>query len=139
MTVLVDTCVWSLALRRRSGMGDDPWVARLMRLIQHGEAAIMGPIRQELLSGIREQGQFDRLRNSLQPFADLPLESADYERAAEMFNQCRRVGIQGSNTDFLICACAERNELTILTTDKDFAGFQTVFPIKLVGVDLASH
>lgn len=63
MRVLVDTCVWSLALRRRSGMGDDPWVVRLMRLIQHGEAAILGPIRQELLSGIRDQGQFNRLRD----------------------------------------------------------------------------
>jgi len=131
MMVLVDSCVWSLALRRRTGMDGNPWVTMLTGLIQRGEAAIMGPIRQELLSGIREQAQFERLRDSLQPFTDLPLQSGDYERAADMFNQCRRAGIQGSNTDFLICACAERNELAIMTTDQDFDTFQSVFPILL--------
>lgn len=132
MTVLVDTCVWLLALRRRSATEDDPWVSMLTRLIQRGEAAIMGPVRQELLSGIREQAQFERLREGLQPFTDLPLHAGDYERAADMFNQCRRAGIYGCNTDFLICACAERNELAILTTDKDFTAFQALLPILLV-------
>ena len=131
MTVLVDTCVWSLALRRRNGLGGNPWVAMLTGLIQRGEAAIIGPIRQELLSGIREPAQFEQLRDSLHPFADLPLLSGDYERAADMFNQCRRAGIQGSNTGFLICACAERNELAIMTTDQDFNAFQSIFPVLL--------
>jgi hypothetical protein len=37
-----------------------------------------------------------------------------------MFNMCQRRGIQGSNTDFLICAVAEMYELSIFTIDQDF-------------------
>ena len=44
-------------------------------------------------------------------------------RAAKYFNRCRSKGIQGSNTDFLICAMANRNKFSIFTTDKDFELF----------------
>lgn len=43
----------------------------------------------------------------------------------------RKKGIQGSNTDFLICAISSRHEMPILTTDKDFTNFQSVFPVLL--------
>lgn len=94
---------------------------------------MIGPIRQELLSGIRTPEAFVRLRDHLRPFADEPLETADFERAAEHFNTCRARGVQGSNTDFLICAVAERRELPILTTDADFTRFADVLPISLRG------
>jgi predicted nucleic acid-binding protein len=67
----------------------------------------------------------------LQAFTDEPLVSADYERAAEHFNACRAKGVQGSNTDFLICAIAERRNLPVLTTDRDFIRFAAVLPISL--------
>lgn len=92
-------------------------------------AHIIGPIRQEILSGIREPAQYEKLRDALRAFPDLELTSADYERAAELFNLCRRNGIQGSNTDFLICAVAERLDLAILTTDQDFRLFQAHIPL----------
>ena len=76
---------------------------------------------------------FALLREHLHAFSDEPLESADFERAAEHFNTCRRRGVQGSNTDFLICAAAERRELPILTTDADFTRFAAVLPIALHG------
>jgi predicted nucleic acid-binding protein len=41
--------------------------------------------------------------------------------------------LQGSNTDFLICAAAERREFPILTADEDFAQFAKVLPIALHG------
>jgi predicted nucleic acid-binding protein len=61
------------------------------------------------------------------------LESADFERAAEHFKTCRAQGVQGSNTDFLICAAAERRNLPILTTDADFTRFAAILPIMLHG------
>ena len=94
---------------------------------------MIGAVRQELLSGVRTGAAFEQLRDALRPFADEPLESADYERAAEHLNTCRAEGIQGSNTDFLICAVAERRKLPILTTDADFAHFATALPILLHG------
>lgn len=132
MKVLVDTSVWSLALRRRD-TPDSPTVQELRALIEHGRVAMIGPIRQELLSGIRTAEQFERLRLHLRSFADEPLTIDDGERAAEHFNTCRAHGVQGSNTDFLICAAAERRDLPILTTDVDFTRFARVLPITLYG------
>ncbi|HYT67315.1 MAG TPA: PIN domain-containing protein [Vicinamibacterales bacterium] len=132
MRVLVDTSVWTLALRR-GARPHDPAVAELRSLIDEGRVALIGPIRQELLSGIRTPDAFERLRDHLRPFADEHLDSIDFERAAEHFNTCRAKGIQGSNTDFLICAAAERRRLPILTTDADFGRFADVLPITLHG------
>lgn len=132
--VLVDTCVWSLALRRRESP-PSPATDGLARLIRDGRATLIGPIRQEILSGIREHAQFERLRDKLRAFPDQALLSSEYERAAEMLNLCRRNGIQGSNTDFLICAHAERHELPILTVDKDFTAFSAMLPIRLLDIE----
>ena len=130
MSVLVDTSVWSLALRRRDLRPNDV-VAELEELIQEARVRIIGPVRQELLSGIREVSQFERLRDRLRAFPDLPLDTADHEQAAEFLNRCRRKGIQGSNTDFLLCAVAERRQLAILSVDQDFEQFSGCLPIVL--------
>ena len=130
MKVLVDTSVWSLALRRRADITARE-VGVLRQLVQQGRVAIIGPIRQELLSGIRTADSFERLQEQLRAFPDEPLETGDYERAAEHFNACRARGIHGSNTDFLICAVAGRRAMPILTTDADFDRFARVLPIQL--------
>jgi len=128
--VLVDTSVWSLALRR--GTSKDHVVkADLSELIGELRVQIIGPIRQELLSGIRSEHQFEELRSYLTAFPDLPLETADFEKASEFFNMCRRHGVQGSNTDFLICSVALRRDLEIFTSDRDFVDFRQHLPIKL--------
>jgi hypothetical protein len=130
MMVLVDTCVWSLALRRRERT-DDPEVRELETLIRDGRVQLIGPIRQEILSGIARKAQFDRIRRSLAAFPDLPIEAEDHELAASYYNLCRSKGIQGSNTDFLICAVGVRHELEIYTTDADFERFARCLPIAL--------
>ncbi len=131
MKVLVDTSVWSLALRRRKPAREKAVVAELARLIAEFEVAIIGPIRQELLSGIREEEQFRALQEKLRAFPDLALYTSDYEMAARFFNQCRTKGIQGSNTDFLLCAVGVSRGMSIFTTDKDFDAYK-----KMLGVDL---
>ena len=130
MKVLVDTSVWSLALRRRTDLATRE-VGVLRQLIQQGRVAVIGPVRQELLSGIRTAESFERLQTQLRSFPDEPLETADFERAAEHCNTCRARGVQGSNTDFLICAVAERRAMPILTTDDDFGEFARILPIQL--------
>lgn len=130
MMVIVDTSVWSLALRRAIKV-DDLARDELEQLIQDGRAALIGPIRQEILSGVKDKKQFDRLRDNLKSFPDIQLTSEDYEDGARFFNSCRATGVQGSNTDFLICAAAVRRDISILTTDRDFEGFAKILPIAL--------
>jgi predicted nucleic acid-binding protein len=129
MKVLVDTSVWSLAFRRRSP--GHAAVDELRRLAAAGRAAIVGPIRQEVLSGIREPSTFERLRDRLRAFPDEPMPPEVYERAAEFFNVCRKKGVQGSNTDFLLCAVSAHHGMKILTTDDDFARYARHLPIAL--------
>lgn len=132
MKVVVDTSVWSLALRRRAPA--HAAVDELRLLIQHGRVAMLGPIRQELLSGIKDAATFLRLRDQLRAFEDERITSEDFERAAEHFNTCRTAGVQGSNTDFLLCAVSERTGFPILTTDADFSRYAKHVPVTLHGI-----
>ena len=130
MNVIVDTCVWSLALRRNADQ-NNMFVYELTALIQESRAQLLGSIRQELLSGIKLQKQFQQLKKHLRAFEDIQLEEKDYELAAEYFNNCRQKGIQGSTTDFLICAVSTRCNIPILTCDKDFSNFQAAIIVNL--------
>ncbi len=130
MDVIVDTCIWSLALRRRR-VSADPCVAELAKLVEESRVQLLGPIRQELLSGVRSTEQFEILREKLRAFPGLVSDETDYERAAEYFNTCRSRGVQGSNTDFLICALSHRHEMPIYTTDEDFGRYAAILPVVL--------
>ena len=137
MKVLVDTSIWSLALRRGTSKDQEP-ARELSELIKEVRVQIIGPIRQEILSGIKSQKQLKNLRLYLSEFPDLSLETVDYEKAAEFFNINMRNGIQGSNTDFLICSVAYHQDLEIFTASKDFEQFQKHIPIKLYAPRAAS-
>src|SRR5437588_12581376 len=114
MRVLVDTSVWSLALRRGSPqLGAEE--RELAELVREGRVVMAGPIRQELLSGVRGDAQFRRLSERLRAFDDLPLEHLDYEEAAVCFNRCRARGVQGGSVDFLLCALCLRRDIPIFT------------------------
>ncbi len=130
MNVLVDTSVWSLALRRAKRV-DGTASGELAELMREGRVVMLGAIRQELLSGIKVRAQFEQLRDHLRSFPDLELEAADYEEAAAAFNRCREQGVQGSNTDFLICAAATRRKLAIYTTDGDFRHYAKIVRLEL--------
>jgi predicted nucleic acid-binding protein len=129
MHVLVDTCVWSQVLRRDYGHNNH--ANELRDLISDNRTCIIGPIRQELLSGIRNEQQFKTLRDHLSAFPDLLIKTVDYEYAAEFSNKLRNKGVQGSAIDFLICAVAQRCSLLIYTIDGDFKHFSKHLPIKL--------
>lgn len=137
MMVLVDTPLWSLALRRTPGdlSGREEALTRaLAELIREGRAQIVGVVRQELLSGIREADKFDRLRDYLRAFDDPRLDARDYEEAAQMHNRCRSRGIAGSAINFLICAVASRRDWQVFTTDADFERYQKSLDLKLYRV-----
>src|SRR5579864_1057829 len=100
-------------------------------LVNEGRVQIIGPIRLELLSGLREEAQFNRLRKLLRAFSDLQLKRQDFERAAQMTNQCSSRGLASTPTDMLICSLAYDAKAPILSTDQNFQGYSKVLPIRL--------
>ena len=130
MKALVDTCVWSQVLRHKSS--NTELTKKLKDLIKDGRISIIGPIRQELLSGIPNPKQFNQLKDLLSSFEDTPLKTEYFEKAAEFSNVCRSKGIQGSTIDFLICAVAYMENLIIFTTDKDFENYKKYLSIQLI-------
>jgi predicted nucleic acid-binding protein len=122
MKTLIDSCVWSLVLRRRDPavLNDDERQAAssLTQAIRDHRVAIAGPIRQEILSGVKDQAQFEKLREHLAAFPDEAITTADYEEAARLSNLCRSQGLQSGPVDILLCAIAQQRKWTILTVDR---------------------
>ncbi len=129
-SVLVDTCIWSLALRGKSPR-DISVSEELKRLIYSEKARIIGPIRQEVLSGYSDIKQYNKLKDKLMYFPNELILDEDYLSAARFSNLCRQKGIQGSHIDFLICAVANRLKMSVFTYDKDFDFYSQLIPIKL--------
>lgn len=130
MKVLVDTSVWSIALRRKAiNDKERAVVKKLQELIESLQVAIIGPIRQEILSGIADEKQFKLLKTKLEAFEDLSITTDDYEKAAYFYSVCRVNGIQGSHIDYLICAVAANHKMPVFTVDKDFMRYAKYLPI----------
>jgi predicted nucleic acid-binding protein len=103
----------------------------MAELVEEGRVVLIGPIRQEILSGVADPRQFDRLRNHLRAFTDEPLVLRDYEEAARCHNDCRAAGVAGSPIDFLICAVARVRRLAIFTVDRDFQLYSKTLGLSL--------
>ncbi|MCC7151835.1 MAG: PIN domain-containing protein [Rubrivivax sp.] len=120
MTLLVDTSVWSLALRR-DVEANEPEVQELKDALFGSDVVVTtGLVLQELLqgfSGARAQAQI------IERFAALPLlqpDRDDHIGAAALRNACRQAGVQLGTVDALLAQLAVRHDLSLLTTDKDF-------------------
>ena len=127
----MDTSIWSYAVRYPKQSSNDPILREFSALIQAHQAEIIGPIRQEVLSGIKHVEKFRTLKSYLRAFVDLPIEVSDFEHAAKLYNYCRSRGVQGSHTDFLICAVSIRVDAQIFTTDRDFERFARHIDVSL--------
>lgn len=130
MRVIIDTCAWTQFLRR-DRPADDPIGTEVARLIRADVIQLLGPIRQELLSGAHPQDRFNQLKEYLRFHPNLLTDEEDDETAASFYNICRSKGIQGTSTDLLICAVAVRHRMRIFTTDTDFDRFAKFLPIDL--------
>ena len=130
MKVLVNTSVWSAVFRRNIITLKDV-EKKLTSLILNNDALIIGPIRQEILSGYSDKKKFETLRDKLEAFPNLSIDDEDYIVAAEFSNECRKRGIQGGHIDFLICSVAFKNQIPIYAIDKDFIEYSKVLQISL--------
>jgi len=130
LKVIVDTPIWSYALRSKREKYE-LHVQEFEALISDQRVLILGPIRQEVLSGYSNKSRFERLNNKLRYFENTQIIDNDYVQAALFSNTCRSAGVQGSHIDFLICAVAFRLKSEIFTTDNDFSYYRKHIPIQL--------
>ena len=131
MTLLVDTSVWSLALRR-DAEASEPEVRHLKEALLGADVVVTtGLVLQELLQGFSGAKASAQI---IERFAALPLiqpTREDHVAAAELRNACRRAGVQVGTIDAIIAQLCLRHELTLLSTDKDFKSAAKHFPLRL--------
>jgi len=132
--VLVDTSVWSLALRRKS-VSTQKEAIRLRQLIdEEHQLFLTGIILLEILQSIKEAQQVGKIRGYLDFFPLLELDRAGYENAAKLSSDCRKKGIQCSTVDALIAQTAIEHNCYLLTADKDFEFMARHCQLKLANV-----
>jgi predicted nucleic acid-binding protein len=133
--IIVDTTVWSKAYRRKKIPAEEQNIVNtLYSILDTEQEVLIGPVRQELLSGISNKDIYNNLRIKLNGFNNYMVQLADHDLAAEYCNICLNNGVQGSQTDYLICAVANRYNLEIFTEDKDFNLYKEYLPIQLYAV-----
>lgn len=120
--ILLDTSILSLAFRRRrKGEPEPPEVADLRRMTEEDEPiAVPGIVLQELLSGVRTQAEFARLRILMEGFPLILAGRSDHLSAARISNACARKGVSTSTVDCLIAALAISRKASLFTVDDDF-------------------
>jgi predicted nucleic acid-binding protein len=120
VSLLVDTSVWSLALRRNAPPGV-PEVRALRDALAGGEiVATTGVILQELLQGVvpeRARAQIVEMFAALEYYTPA---REDHVAAAGVRNALRAAGVRVGTIDALIAHLAIAGGHTLLTTDNDF-------------------
>lgn len=131
MTLLVDTSVWSLALRR-DVKATEPEVEALKTALAGSDVVVTtGLVLQELLQGFAGPKSRTQI---IESFASLPLiqpDRDDHIAAADLRNACRKAGVQVGTVDALIAQLCIRHDITLLSTDKDFANAARHCKLKL--------
>jgi predicted nucleic acid-binding protein len=130
LSVLVDTSVWSLALRRDKPAAS-PAVEALRSAVERGDVCLLGVVLQEVLQGFPSPDRARRLVEYLAPFPILALHRGDYVYAAEIRNKCRSKGLAISTVDAQIAAASINHRCPLLTVDRDFEGLARHFPLRL--------
>lgn len=133
--ILLDTSVLSAVPRRReASAGEQDLSEALHGLLGSSQrVSVPGLVVQELLSGVREEAQFQRIKRVL--LAGYPVVTAtlgDHLLAADVTNKCRRKGIAASAGDALIAAMALNRRATLFSADADFNHIAKAVPLKLL-------
>ena len=131
MNLLVDTSVWSLAMRRDEG-NPQPAVRFLSRALAAGDSVFTtGLVLQELLQGFRGPRARDAIIERLAALPLLVPDRTDHIEAAEVRSSCRRRGVQLGTIDALLAQLCLRHSLTLLSTDRGFEHVAALMPLDL--------
>jgi predicted nucleic acid-binding protein len=132
MKLLVDTSIWSLALRQKPHILNKEALI-LKNFIEQGEDIyLVGIILQEILQGIKNPKDFLQLKEYLEAFPLIELTREDYVKAAKLKNILIKKGRQISTFDALIAHTAISRDLYLFTADNDFSHIAKSTKLKLL-------
>ncbi len=120
MTLLVDTSMWSLALRRGAPAQAPEVRARADALGGSNVIVATGLMLQELLQGFNGPRAVASIVQRFSSLAWVQAQRDDHIAAAGIRDSCLRSGVQIGTIDALIAQLCISNGLTLLTTDRDF-------------------
>ncbi len=132
--ILLDTSILSAVLRRRRpGPAENRLAEGLSNLLATGErVGVPGLVLQEVLSGIREAPQFEKIKAVLlRGYPIVLADTQDHLLAATIVNACARKGTAISSVDGLLAAITVNRNATLFTTDQDFTRASKLFPLRL--------
>ena len=132
---IIDTSVWSEALRRKKNTVNSSETVVRKIIENDDEIVVLGIILQEILTGISNDKLFIEIQNILDDFVYLDITKNDYIYASELSNKCRSKGVIAGSIDFLITSTAIRNELQLVTFDKDFFNISKYSDLKIFDID----
>jgi predicted nucleic acid-binding protein len=132
---IIDTSVWSEALRRKKNTVNSSETVVRKIIENNDEIVVIGIILQEILSGITNEKLFREIKDILSDFLYIEITKNDYIYASELGNKCRSKGVIAGSVDFLIASAAIRNELELVTFDKDFFNISRHTNLKILDID----
>jgi predicted nucleic acid-binding protein len=135
VVILLDTSVVSAVLRRkRKGPAEEQTATQLAALLQTDEPiALPGIVLQELLSGLADRKQHERVLRAIQDsFPVLLATEGDHRNAADVFSACVAAGVSISTPDALIAAQTLNRRARLFTTDADFRRLPAAIGLRLV-------
>jgi predicted nucleic acid-binding protein len=133
--LIIDTSVWSEALRRKKNTVNSSETIVRKIIENDDEIVLLGFILQEILTGISNEKLFSEIKDILDDFQYLDITKNDYIYASELSNKCRSKGIIAGSIDFLIASTAIRNELQLVTFDKDFINISKHSDLNILDID----
>ena len=115
--LLIDTSAWIDFFRgKQSGVTDTVQLA-----LQLGLARLCGPVKAELLQGVKTKKEKQQLGVVFDAVENLDTLEVDWETAGSSLQALRENGITLPLTDALIATIATRHKALVLTLDHHFS------------------
>ena len=123
--IVVDSSVWVAAFR-----GDPVTARELARLLDADLAALVSPVRLELLGGSKPK-DYAQLRRVLGAVPTLVPSSATWRQVEAWVEKSKRAGHRFGVMDLLIGATAAEQRASVWSLDADFERMATLRFVKL--------
>jgi len=114
--VVVDTSVWVGFLRG----GRDRDAAAVEELVRSARAVTCGIVRAELLAGVKDAAQRDRLQEALAGLDYVEMREQTWKRVGELAAGLRGKGRTLPMSDLIAAALAIEHDLSVFTIDNHF-------------------